>query len=620
MRRMPLALVLAVVALALLALLALTPARAVLTERVPLTWRVALAAWRQGVQIDHDQVVPMPDGVRLSASLYRPKGATGPLPTVLVMLPYHRLKYGEGFNSGLFFARHGYAVLVLDLRGTGDSGGEFLPWRGVAEDGAATLDWIARQPWSTGRVGTFGCSALGETQFVLGRAGHPRHQAMIASGAGGAVGSALGRYSYFGSFEGGVFQLASGFGWFTESGAKSQAVAPPAEFDTASVLRELPVSGLVRRVRPGPNSYDDFLGTPLGDPAWERWGYLSDADRIAQPALVINGWGDQTIGETLAYAEHMRRSNPPEVARRQKVVIAPSAHCQHEETGTRFEQFGVMPVTGASRPYRDWYLALFDRWLADKGDGLDAMPAYTYYLLGADRWLGADQWPPADVQWQRWHLGSDGRANSRDGNGRLAPERSGSAASDRFRYDPLDPVPSRGGPLCCTGNDADPRGPADQADVERRDDVLVYTTAPLERDLDIAGPLRARLTFSSSARDTDVVLRVADVAPDGRSLGLQEGALRLRYRDGAAPRLMTPGERYAVTVDLRAIAARIARGHRLRLHVTSSSFPRLERNLNGGAASVADETEPVVATNTIHYDAPQGSYLELPVLPPQAAR
>jgi uncharacterized protein len=608
-RRLAVLMVLAM--LPMLAVLGVGSWRQAVMDQLPPAWRIAISAWRHGVSVDHDIVIAMPDGVRLTASLYRPRDTSGALPTVLVRVPYHRLKYGEGFSSALFFARHGYAVLVQDLRGSGDSGGELLPWRDVAEDGVATLDWIVRQPWSTGKVGTFGCSALGETQFVLARRNHPAHAAMIPSGAGGAVGSAAGRYSYFGVFEGGVFQLASGFGWFAANGPKDPKAPPPAPFVHSQLLRELPVSGLVARVRPSPSGYSDYLATPLGDPRWEQWGYLSDQDRSSVPALVINTWGDQTSGDTLALAEQWRRAG---VA--QKVVIAPGKHCYHEESGTTTTRFGDLPLENAAQPWQDWYLTWFDHWLRGRGDGLAAMKAYHYFMLVDNRWLDADTWPPAEASPQRWYLGSGGHANSRRGDGRLTPAPAPGAPADEFRYDPADPVPSRGGPVCCTGDPKDKPGPADQADVETRDDVLVYTSEPMAQDLRIAGPLKAQLVVSSSALDTDLVARLVHVWPDGRATGIQEGALRLRYRDGVTrPKLLTPGEPVQATLDLRSIAYKLPRGHRLRLQVTSSSFPRLERNLNTGAPNNADETRVVVATTRVHHGANAVSYVELPVLP-----
>lgn len=600
-------------AIALAAFLVPTTRRAAVAQ-LPDAWRITLSAWRHGVRVDTDVVVTMPDGVRLRANLYLPNDSSGPLATVLVRLPYHRLRYDEAHRHGIFFARNGYAVLAQDLRGTGGSEGELQPWRDAQADGVATLDWIVRQPWSNGKVGTVGCSALGEVQFVMAKARHPAHRAIIASGAGGAVGSAAGRYAYFGLFEGGVFQLASGFGWFVHNGEGNRAPAPPARFDFDRHIRRLPVSGLVKELRSGYDGFSAFLAAPLGSSEWEKRGFLGDDDRISAPALVINTWGDQTVGDSLAIAEAWRIADPAG-ASRHKVVIGPGNHCGHGEVEAPVT-FGELPVEDAARPYRDWYLRWFDLWLRGKGDGLRDLPAYQFFMVGENRWASADSWPPAQARIERWYLGGGGHANSRTGNGALERSPGSAAGSDSYDYDPMNPVPTRGGPMCCTGNPEEVAGPADQADVESRDDVLVFTSAPLQEHLRIAGPLKARLSMASSVRDTDLVARLVHVRPDGRATGIQEGALRLRYRDGfSAPSLMEPGRRYDVAVDMRSIAYTIPRGHRMRLHVTSSSFPRLERNLNTGAPLNADETVGVVARNSVFHGPGASSWLELPVLP-----
>jgi putative CocE/NonD family hydrolase len=586
------------------ALIALVPSwRHAALHALPPRVYVALGALRGGFEVDHSLRITMPDGVTLAGSLYLPKGRSAPLATVLVRSPYGRLDYVESYEAGIFFARHGYAVLVQDLRGTGDSQGELLPWRDADSDGAATLDWIARQTWSNGKVGTFGCSALGETQLVLARRHHPAHAAMIPSGAGGAIGSLGGSHGYFGLFEGGVFELASGFGWFREHGAKTPGSAPARPIDVATTLRRLPVAGLVRDVRDTPTGYDDLLATPLGDPRWREWGYLADDDRLEVPAFLINTWNDQTVGDSLLIAEHLRAN--PRIAGNLRVLIAPGRHCAHEE---------ALDDRGETLALDDWYLAWFDHFLRGRGEGLAALPTYRYFMVGEDRWYGAQQWPPENSRLSRWYLGSGGHANSRDGDGVLTAWAPAAESTDSFVYDPLEPVPSRGGPLCCTGNDKEPVGAVDQADVERREDVLVYSSAPLEAGMRIAGPVRATLTFSSDAPDTDLVARLVDVAPDGLALNIQEGALRMRYRDGLPARLMEPGRRYRVSVSLRAIAYYLRPGHRLRLHVTSSSFPRLERNLNTGG-DVHTETEPRKATNRLHHGAAAVSFVEFPVLP-----
>ncbi len=583
-------------------------------DRIPVYWRTHLRAVAEGVHVDYGVKVPMPDGVVLGASLYRPPGADRPLPTIYIRHPYSRLRYGEGLNYGLFFARHGYAVLVQDTRGKFSSGGSFLPWEKTTEDGSATLDWITRQPWSNGKVGTFGCSALGELQFTLARARHPAHRAMVPIDAGGGIGSYRNRYGYFGVFEGGVFQLASSFGWFVENGYKNPAVAWPENTDIAKAVRTLPLVDMVKRQLDAPNSFEDFLRTPLTDPLWDRWDYVSSKDTLSTPSLVIATWGDQGVDSSIALAEGLREQAGAAGHDNHHLILAPGNHCQITET-PEAGRFGELPVANAEQPYRDWYLRWFDHWLKGEGAGLKELPAVLYFTLVENRWREASRWPPEDVQVQKWYLHGGGKANSRAGDGVLAPRPAPSEAFDEYAYDPADPVPSRGGPLCCTGNPADRAGPVDQADVEARKDVLVYTSEPLAQPLRIVGPLRVALEVSSDARDTDFVARLVDVAPDGRALNIQEGALRARYRAGYDnPQPMEPGRRYAITVEARAIAWQLQPGHRLRLQVTSSSFPRLERNLNTGGRNF-DEDKGVVAHNRVHHGPSAMSYVELPVLP-----
>ena len=296
------------------------------------------------------------------------------------------------------------------------------------------------------------------------------------------------------------------------------------------------------------------------------------------------------------------------------MIIAPGTHCSNEETGIS-GKFGDLEVKGATQPYGDWYLRWFDYWLRGKGNGLSDFPAYLYYMIGEQRWLSAASWPPEGVRIEHWYLDSNGRANSNRGDGKLSRDLPRESPPDEFRYDPMNPVPSRGGPLCCSGNPADQAGPADQHDVEARDDVLVYTSPELAEPMRIAGPLRATLTVMSSARDTDFVARLVHVWPDGRATNIQEGALRARYRNGIdRPSLLEPGQRVELTIDMRSIAYFVPKGHRLRLQVTSSSFPRLERNLNTGGRNY-DESTSVIAVNRVYHDDKARSYVTLPVLP-----
>ena len=594
------------------AVVAVPSLRTVVLEQLPPRWSIELRAIVAGVTVDHSITIKMSDGVELAASLYRPRGTDARLPTIVVLVPYGRLEYPEGPYNAIYFAKRGYSALVVDLRGSGDSGGELTPWRGTANDGVQTLDWIARQPWSTGKVGTFGCSALGETQMVLGARNHPGHRAIIASGAGGAVGSAAGRYSYFGMFEGGVFQLAGGFGWFSQYGSLRPDAPPAQPFEHATLLREWPVDSLVSRVRAAPNGYSEFMSLPLADPRWRELGFLTDDDEIRVPSFIINTWGDQTLGDTLAYAEMQRQREAARGQVTQRVVIAPGNHCHQEKVGQK-DTFGDIPIANADRPWREWYEKWFDYWLRGEGAGLADLAPYTYFMVGENRWYEADSWPPKTTHPQRWYLGSGGHANSARGDGSLGLTGDSRASVDVYRYDPQDPSPSRGGPVCCTGNRADRSGPIEQRDVEARDDALVFTSTPLAHDLRIAGPIRAQIAFSSDSPDTDLVARLVDVFPDGRAISIQEGALQLRYRNGIAnPTLLPKDEIQDVSVDMRSIAYRLSAGHRLRLDISSSSFPRLARNLNSGETSLAG-THPQVATNRVHY-TPSRSYVEIDVI------
>jgi hypothetical protein len=614
-RRLIIGIGLLVIALCVVAAAAIVarPVRMRLRSLVPASLMASVDGWRHGYRADSDVRISMRDGVVLAASLYTPREVSGKLATVFVRHPYNRFDYFEGLQAINFFVTRGYAVLIEDIRGKYESGGEFIPYQHGTTDGVDTLEWIVHQPWSNGRVGTFGCSALGELQFVLARARHPAHAAMIAIGAGGAVGSAAGRYSYFGLFEGGVFQLASGFGWFHRHGARDPHAPGVGEIDIKRTLQELPIVDLVHRVRPSANGYDAFLRTPLSDPYWDSLDYLSESDRLTTPALVINTWGDQTVGDTLALAESIRRSTP-DATRTQRTIIAPGGHCGHDAWDAD-GRFGDIEIRGAKQPYFDYYTRWFDYWLRDSGPGLADLPPYLYYMLGEQRWLTATAWPPPDARIERWYLASGGHANGRDGNGVLASTAQAGAPFDEFTYDPSHPVPSRGGPVCCTGDPADRDGPVDQAEVEQRSDVLVYTSAPLDQALRVAGPLRAHLVISSSARDTDFIARLVHVWPDGRATNIQEGALRARYRNGfKTPVLLEPGTVTELTVDLRSIAYTIPRGHRLRLQVTSSSFPRLERNLNTGGRNF-DESKGVVAINRVYHAREGQSFIELPLLP-----
>lgn len=575
---------------------------------IPVAWRLKASELSGGLSIDHDARVVTADGTQLATSLYVPQRAGDRLPTVYIRMPYGRNVHPEGIGSVLSFTRRGYAVVIQDVRGTFDSTGEFAPWEHATADGAATLDWITRQPWSNGKVGTFGCSALGEMQYSLARARHPAHAAMVASGAGGAWGAPLPNLDPGGFLEGGVLQLAPAFGWSYQFGFRQRLARAPPPIDFAAAVRTLPLKDMVSRHHAGPNIFTDYASLMPADAGWKRLDLVQPGDSIDVPALAITTWGDGALAGTLALTE-LARSRGIE----QHVVLAPGNHCDYRGTmasGT----FGDLKVANASRPYGEWFLRWFDQKLRGEGTGLSDLPPYQFYVIGEDRWLAAPQWPPPAARIMQWHLAGEGAANSAAGGGRLSDAPVSVARHDRYTADPSRPVPSIGGPICCTGREDDRAGPLDQRSVEGRQDVLVYTSEPLSRPMRIAGNLSARLTVSSTAADADFIARLTHVWPDGRSTTIQEGVLRARYRSGPAPAgAMVPGERYVLDIPMRAIAYRIPAGHRLRLDIASSSFPRLDRNLQTGGDGYT-ETRWQVAEHTVYRGGAATSYVNIPVL------
>ncbi|MEO1014342.1 MAG: CocE/NonD family hydrolase [Pseudomonadota bacterium] len=558
---------------------------------------------RDGYRLHLGQSVLASDGVRLATDVYLPARRTGPVPTILVRLPYDRRRYGGALQWARRYAPKGYAVVLQDMRGRYGSEGEFRIYGDEEADGVATLDWISRQAWSNGRVGTAGCSALGETQPILAKARHPAHRAVIAEAGGGAIGVGGETRGYFASFEGGIPELAGAVGWFLRYGGRTGDAMGAPDVEPADVVNELPSGTIVSRHRVDPTGYDEMLARFEDNAYWHEMGFLSTEDRFAAPALHVNVWFDPGISETFEVAELMRRQADAGAAREnQPVIIGPGEHCAHHyafDAG----RIGDLEIDPAARfDYFTVYDRWFNHWLRD-GPAPD-LPRYTYYVLGADRWESSDVWPPKNARPLEWRLAEGGVLT------RATP----AAGSVSWTYDPMNPTPSLGGPDCCTGEPDAMFGPVDQRANAARADVVGFYSDPLDAPMTIVGDLSAEVTVSSDALDTDLVAVLLDVAPDGSMLGLQHGALRLRYRDGFdAPRLLTPGEPVTVSVKLRHIAYRIEAGHRIGLHISSSSFPRLERNLNAGSANYL-ETTPVIARNTVFFGGAAGSTLILPVM------
>ncbi|HEY1910532.1 MAG TPA: CocE/NonD family hydrolase [Vicinamibacterales bacterium] len=570
-------------------------------------------AGAHAVVIEKGIMVRMRDGTKLATDLYRPANVTGPLPTILIRTPYNKSAAPDGDASARFFASHGYAVAIQDVRGKFASQGRFSVYEGDTSDWPDMFDWIGTQPWSTGKIGTYGCSYLGEGQIIAAQQHHPKHIAAIAQAAGGNIGRVGRRREFWGSVEGGATALSINFGWMPMYASIDKGARPLPKLDLASFFKTLPLIDMTDRAGSPSPDWRNFLERSPDDPWWDARGYLTANAHVSVAALHVSSWFD-LAEEALEEAAIFRTNGLNDRARTgQYAIISPTTHCGSERASGD-TRVGDLPVGDARLHYWETYLSWFDRWLNGNEHAIDSLPRIQYYVIGRNAWHSSDQWPVAGMTETPFYLTSAGHANSAQGNGQLTLAKAARAGADTFTYDPANPVPARGGSICCTGNPKDQPGSYDQSDIEQRADVLVYSTGILREGLELTGPIKAVIALSSDAPDTDVTVKLLDVFPDGRAMNMQEGITRARYRDGFdQARLMKPGTIYDVPVDLHATSWYLPAGHRLRVDVSSSNFPRFDRNLNTGGRNY-DETTWRLATNSVHHSPDHASRLILPVV------
>jgi putative CocE/NonD family hydrolase len=563
------------------------------------------------VTVDKSIMVPMRDGVRLATDVYKPTDANGPLPTILMRTPYS--KAGSA-GAGNYFASHGYVVAIQDVRGKFESEGTYRVYEGDMTDWSDAFDWIGAQPWSNKRIGSFGCSYLGEQQIIAAQQRHPMHIAAIPQAAGGNLGRVGRHRTFWGSVEGGANAVSINFGWMPMWASLDKGARPLPKVDFATFLRTLPLIDMTDRA--GSPSWDwrNFLDRSPDDPWWDAKGYLTGDDSVSAAALHVSSWFD-LAAEALEERAIFERNGTTERARTgQYAIISPTVHCSSERA-SEHTMVGALDAGDARLRYWNIYLAWFDRWLNDNARALDSVPRIQYYTIGRNAWQSSDRWPVSGMRETTYYLRSDGRANTASGNGRLSLTAPPAAErADTFTYDPANPVTSRGGSICCTGNPKDQPGSYDNADIEQRPDVLVYTSDALTEGIELTGSMRATVSVSSSALDTDITVKLLDVFPDGRAMNMVEGITRVRYRDSyAKPQMMQAGRVYDVPVDLHATSWYLPPGHKLRVEISSSNFPRFDRNLNTGGKNY-DETTWKVAKNSVHHTSAHASRLILPVV------
>ena len=584
--------------------------------------------------IEKKMMVPMRDGIRLATDIYLPKTAEGPLPTIFLRTPYNFNKLGERSLKAIIEAvEHGYAYVQQNERGKFFSEGEWEILGFPRTDGYDALEWIAAQPWSNGKVGTIGCSSSAEWQLALAAMDHPAHAAMVPMASGAGIGR-VGPFHEMGNwYKGGVFQMLFG-SWLygvqntqrprlPEGLSREDVIRLSRYFDLAPEMPEvdwaesfehLPLVTMMEEVEGPKGMFAEFIQRFPDDPAWFEGGLYHDNEPWGVPALWMNSWYDISQGPNLALFNHIRaNAEDPEVRDGQYVVIAPTPHCRFK-TEDKQTLVGERDMGDVRFDYDELTYRWFDYWLKGEQNGvLDDIPRVQFYTMGLNQWQSADSWPPAEAQIETWYLDSDGRANSLFGDGRLTTTPPETDEPDRFPYDPMVPVLSVGGGVCCTGEAVEP-GSFDQRSSEARHDILVYTSEPLAEAVEITGTIGVTLYVGSDARDTDFSVKLVDVHPDGTAFNLDDTIQRARFREGYDKQVfMEPGEVYELEVSPMSTSALIDKGHRIRIEVSSSNFPRFARNLNTGGNNW-DETEGVVAMNVVHHSVEYPSQVRLPIV------
>ena len=598
--------------------------------------------------VERKLMVPMRDGKRMAADIYRPKDTSKKYPIIFVRTPYNfnfwdvKLGAPSDMSAELDAVKRGYAYVEMNERGHFFSEGTYDILGAPLSDGYDELSWMSGFPWSNGKVGTIGCSSTAEWQLGVAALNHPAFAAMIPEGFGAGVGRVGPYYEQGNWYRGGAVQMLF-IAWlygeqnqirpmFPAATTQAELIRVSKEFDLgqqlppvdwAKALTHLPEQDIIKAVD-GPNGiFADREEVSTGgamikrqpnDPAWYRGGLWHDDKPINVPGLWFMSWYDVSIGPNLAAYNYVRKTARPEIANEQYAVIAPTLHCSYKRA-TEDTIVGERSMGDARLDYDSLTYGWFDTFLkGEQTDFLEKQPKVRYYTMGLNKWQTSNTWPPEGARPVTFYLASGGKANSLNGDGVLAAKLAGQDAPDSFTYDPMNPVPSYGGNVCCTGN-AVTGGAFDQRKMEARADILVYTSEPLAAPMEVSGPVEATLYVSSDAKDTDFTVKLIDVYPDGRAYNLDETIQRARYRDGYDKPLvwMEKGKVYKLTLQPMTTSNYFPAGHRLRIEVSSSNFPRFDRNLNTGGNNY-DEATGVVAHNAVHHSGQYPSQVTVTVV------
>lgn len=588
--------------------------------------------------IDQKVMMPMRDGVRLATDIYRPK-TDEKVPIIFSRTPYNFNSWGDGERRTRTAERayeavsRGYAYVVQNERGRYFSEGEWDILGVPLTDGYDAFTWMKEQSWSNGKIGTYGCSSTAEWQMAVAALDHPAHAAMVPQGFGAGVGSVGDIVEQGNWYRGGAEQLLF-FSWLygvehdkfkprIPAGATQEDLIRISRFydlapenppiDMAEALSHLPIQDILKNIHGKKEIFDKMVVRKPNDPQWYEGGLYHDTMEIGIPSFWFASWYDVSITPNLTLFNHVHNnSKDARIRDNQYLVIAPTLHCAYT-SATENTIVGELSVGDARLNYQEQIYSWWDLWLKEESnDFKEKTPRVQFYTMGSNQWQSSEQWPPKNAKMKTFYLDSNGDANTLVGSGKLTRKRPSKDMPDTFTYDPMNPVSSLGGNVCCTGN-AVKGGAFDQRIREGRTDILVYTTEALEEGVEVSGFIESTLYLSSDVKDTDLTIKLIDVHPNGEAYNLDETIQRIRYREGYDKEVfMEEGKVYKVDLTPMATSNFFKKGHKIRIEVSSSNFPRFARNLNTGGNNY-DESESVVARNTIHHSKEYPSHIKLPI-------
>ena len=543
--------------------------------------------------------VPMRDGVELSADLYLPR-ASGTFPTVLMRTPYSN-NMDVTIERARVLANDGYACVIQDIRGRWDSDGDYYPFHPDVDDGFDTQEWVGQQEWSNGKIGMAGSSYLGLVQWLSA----PLRSQYLTCLAPRVI---CGDFYNGLVYPGGALQLNVVMTWgMRTNGRTGQSID---YHDWTNAFRALPVGDADLSAGRALGFFKDWIEHPAYDDYWNAIDVEDKWNEIDVPAFSMGGWFDLYSADAFTNFNGIRKNGRTPEARQSRLIVGPWPHALSTSSKTGDVDFGAGSLADLDGEETRW----FDYWLKGIDNGIVDEPPLRLFIMGINEWRDEHEWPLARTDWQRWHLHSEGDANSVRGGGRLSIDTPTDEPEDRFVYDPEFPVQTVGGNNCCSP-DIVPWGPYDQRAVEMRSDVLVYTSDPFEEDMEVTGPIKVVLYAATDGPDTDWTAKLVDVSPTGYAMNLCDGIFRARYRESRSEsRLLEPNRVYEYEIDVAVTGNVFQKGHSVRIEISSSNFPRFDRNLNTGK-DYGKDGEMRVANQAVYHSREYPSHVLLPVIP-----